>query len=180
MNLVSCNLWGMEQTIVNKVAASGIITLDLEELYPQGERVLFDLQPLLWQGIALKEAGLRDFVKNHDWAAYAGKMVGIHCSAEAIIPTWAFMLVAVHLQPHAAFITQGDAGQLERAIFTRFMQQFDPAPYQDARVVVKGCSKYPVPLNAYVELAARLLPVVKSLMFGEPCSTVPLYKAPKR
>lgn len=170
----------MEQAIVNKVAASGIITLDLEELYPQGERTVFDLQPLLWQGIALKESELRDFVKAHDWAAYAGQMVGIHCSVEAIIPTWAYMLVAVYLQPHAAFVTQGDAEQLERAIFSRFVQQLDPTPYRDARVVVKGCSKYPVPLNAYVELAARLLPVVKSLMFGEPCSTVPLYKAPKR
>ncbi len=168
-----------DQPIINKVATSGIITLDLEEVYPRGERAVFDLEPLLWQGIALKEDDLRAFCKTHDWSQYAGKLVAVHCSADAIIPTWAYMLVATHLQPHAAFITQGDADQLERAVFTRFAQEFDVEPYRGARVVVKGCSKLPVPLNAYVELSAKLLPVVKSLMFGEPCSTVPLYKAPK-
>ncbi|MBK9195166.1 MAG: DUF2480 family protein [Flavobacteriales bacterium] len=165
--------------IINKVATSGIITLDLEEIYPQGERAVFDLKPLLWQEIALKEEDLRTFAKTQDWSQYKDKFVAVHCSADAIIPTWAFMLVATHLQPHAEFVTQGDADQLERAVFTRFVQQLDVEPYRNARVVVKGCSKLPVPLNAYVELSAKLLPVVKSLMFGEPCSTVPLYKAPK-
>jgi hypothetical protein len=168
-----------EQSIINKVASSGIITLDLEELYPAGERVVFDLKPQLWQEIALKEDDLRAFVKDHDWSQYADKLVSVHCSADAIVPAWAFMLVATHLQPHAAFVTQGDADQLERAIFTRFVHQLDVEPYRNARVVVKGCSKLPVPLNAYVELSGKLLPVVKILMFGEPCSTVPLYKAPK-
>lgn len=165
--------------IINKVATSGIITLDLEELYPQGARVIFDLKPLLWQEIALKEDDLRSFAKTHDWSQYKGKFVSVHCSADAIIPTWAYMLVATHLQPHVAFVTQGDADQLERAVFTRFVQQLDEEPYRNARVVVKGCSNLPVPLNAYVELSTKLLPVVKSLMFGEPCSTVPLYKAAK-
>jgi hypothetical protein len=168
-----------DNTITNKVAASGILTLDLEELYPQGERVVFDLAPLLWEGVALKEKDLRDFAKTHDWTQYSGKFVTVDCTADAIIPTWAFMLVAVHLQPHAAFITQGDAEQLERAVFTRFVQQLDAEPYRNARVMVKGCSKLPVPLNAYVELATKLLPVVKNLMFGEPCGAVPLFKAPK-
>lgn len=165
--------------ITNKVAASGIITLDLEELYPAGERVVFDLKPLLWQEVALKEDDLRAFCKEHDWSQYAGKFVAVQCSADAIVPTWAFMLVATHLQPHAAFVTQGDAEHLERAVFTRFVERLDVGPYRDARVVVKGCSKLPVPLSAYVELSAKLLPVVKSLMFGEPCSTVPLYKRSK-
>ena len=169
-----------EQPIINKVAASGIITLDLEEIYPQGERVVFDLKPLLWQEIALKEDELRTFCKEHDWAQYTGKLVSVHCSADAIIPTWAFMLVATHLQPHAAFVTQGDAVHLERAVFTRFVQQLGVEPSRNARVVVNGGSKRPVPLNAFVELSAKLLPVVRSLMFGEPCSTVPLFKAPKR
>ena len=168
-----------ESPIINKVASSGIITLDLEELYPLGERVIFDLKPLLWQEIALKEDDLRAFCKEHDWSQYTNKVVGVHCSADAIIPTWAYMLVAAHLQPVAAFVTQGDADQLERAVFTRFVQDLDIAAYRNGRVVVKGCSDRPVPLNAYVELSAKLLPVVKSLMFGEPCSTVPLYKAPK-
>ncbi len=168
-----------DQPIINKVATSGLITLDLEDVYPLGERALFDLKPLLWQGLALKEDDLRAFCKQHDWSAYTGKLVGVHCSVDAIIPIWAFMLVATHLRPYAAFITQGDADQLERAVFTRFAQSFDVEPYRGARVVVKGCSGMPVPINAYVELSAKLLPVVKSLMFGEPCSTVPLYKAPK-
>lgn len=165
--------------ILNKVASSGVITLDLEELYPQGERVVFDLKPLLWQEIALKEDDLRAFCKTHHWAQYKDKCVSVHCSADAIVPTWAFMLVAVHLQPHAAFITQGDGEAMERALFTRFVQQLDVEPWRDARVMVKGCSKLPVPLNAYVELSAKLLPVVKNLMFGEPCGAVPLFKAPK-
>ncbi len=168
-----------EAPVINKVAASGLVTLDLEELYPQGERFIFDLKPLLWQEIAVKEADLRAFVKEHDWTQYAGKYVAVHCSVDAIIPTWAYMLIATQLQPHAVFVTQGDGEALERALFTRFVQQLDVEPWRNARVVVKGCSKLPVPLNAYVELAAKLLPVVKSLMFGEPCSTVPLYKAPK-
>ena len=169
----------VDDPILNKVASSGLLTLDLEELYPHGQRVVFDLKPLLWQEIALKEEDLRTFCKTHDWSQYAGTLVSVHCSADAIIPTWAFMLVATHLQPYAAFVTQGDATQLERTVFTRFVQQLDVEQYRGARVVVKGCSKRSVPLNAYVELSAKLLPVVKSLMFGEPCSTVPLYKAPK-
>jgi len=168
-----------ENTIINKVASSGIITLDLEEIYPQGERVVFDLKPLLWQEVALKEDDLRGFCKTHDWSQYKGQFVSVHCSADAIIPTWAYMLVATQLQPYAAFVSQGDAEQLERAVFTRFVEQLNIEPFRDSRVVVKGCSKMPVPLNAYVELSAKLMPVVKSLMFGEPCSTVPLYKAPK-
>lgn len=168
-----------EGPIINKVASSGIITLDLEEIYPKGDRVVFDLKPLLWQEIALKEDDLRAFVKQHDWSRYKGQFVSINCTADAIVPTWAFMLIAVALQPHAAFVTHGGRDLLERAVFTRFVQQLDVEPYRAARVVVKGCSKIPVPLNAYVELSTKLLPVVKSLMFGEPCSTVPLYKAPK-
>lgn len=169
-----------EEPLINKVAASGLITLDLEEQYPPGERVVFDLAPLLWQGIALKEADLRSFCTTHDWSRYYGCLVAVHCSVDAIIPTWAYMLVATHLQPHAQLVTQGDAEALERAVFARFVAQLDPEVYRGARVVVKGCSALPVPLSAYVELSARLLPVVKSLMFGEPCSTVPLYKAPKK
>lgn len=168
-----------DEPILNKVAASGILTLDLEELYPAGERVVFDLKPLLWQEIALKEDELRAFCKQHDWSHYTDKLVSIHCSVDAIIPTWAFMLITTHLQPYAAFVTQGNADDLERTVFTRLVHALDVAPYRGARVVVKGCSKLPVPINAYVELSAKLLPVVKSLMFGEPCSTVPLYKAPK-
>ena len=166
--------------LVNRVANSNLITIDLEELYPEGEIVAFDLKDFLFMGLILKEKDFREALKNLDWSQYAGKNLAVFCSADAIVPMWAYMLVAAQLQPHAAFVTQGDADQLERAVFTRFVQQLDVEPYRSVRVVVKGCSKLPVPLNAYVELSAKLLPVVKSLMFGEPCSTVPLYKAPKR
>jgi Protein of unknown function (DUF2480) len=110
-----------DQPIVNKVAASGIVTLDLEELYPVGERVVFDLKPLLWQEIALKEDDLRAFCKAHDWSNYAGRIVGIHCSTDAIIPTWAYMLVATHLQPFAAFISQGWSGRCSRGSSSSLM-----------------------------------------------------------
>ena len=165
--------------IVNKVQKSGIITLDLEEMYPQGSRIVIDLADQLWEGLALKEKDFRAWVKEHDWSQYTNAFVSVDCSVDAIIPTWAYMLVAVQLEPVAQLVTAGNEHDLERSIFTRFISELDPTTYQDARVVVKGCSKLPVPLSAYSELTAKLRPVVKSLMFGEPCSTVPLYKKPK-
>lgn len=166
--------------IINKVQQSGIITLDLEDMYPHGERIVIDLAEQLWEGLALKEKAFRTWVKEHDWSQYNRAFVSVHCSIDAIIPTWAYMLVAAELGKHAAFVSAGDKAQLEAAIFTRFVQQLDTLPYSDGRVVIKGCSKLPVPLNAYTEITAKLQPVVKSLMFGEPCSTVPLYKRPKQ
>ena len=162
--------------IVNKVEQSGLIQLDLEQLYPMGKRVVIDLKEQLWEGLALKEKDFRAWVKEHDWAQYADAYVSVHCSSEAIIPTWAFMLVSVQLQPYAKLVSAGNKEDLERTIFTGFVRDFDTTPYKDGRVIMKGCSKLPVPLNAYAELTAKLTPVVKSLMFGEPCSTVPLYK----
>lgn len=165
--------------IVNKIEQSGLITLNLEEMYPSGKRVVIDLKEQLWEGLALKEKDFRAWVKEHDWSQYQSSYVSIHCSADAIIPTWAFMLVSVQLQPFAKMVTAGDAQALESAIFTRFAASFDTTPYEGERVIMKGCSNLPVPLNAYAELSARLSAVVQSLMFGEPCSTVPLYKKPK-
>jgi hypothetical protein len=165
--------------IENKVQKSGIVTLDLEELYPKGERMVIDLAERLWQGLALKEQDFRQWVKEHDWSAYADKFVSIDCTADAIVPTWAYMLVSVHLSPFAKLVTSGDGQALEQHIFTDFVRNLDPSAYADARVVVKGCSKLPVPLSAYAELTHRLTPIVKSLMYGEPCSTVPLFKRPR-
>ncbi len=125
--------------IVNKVALAGIITLDLEELYPKGERVVFDLKPLLWQEIALKEADLREFVKTHDWARYTGKYVSVHCSADAIIPTWAYMLVMAHLQPYAAFVTQGDAQQGNAELAGRGLRTCRGAGGEVDRSTGSGC-----------------------------------------
>jgi hypothetical protein len=168
-----------EELIVNRVAKSGLVTLDLEDYFHPGERVVYDLKDNLFMGLILKEKDFREFLKTHDWAQYAGKNVAIVCSEDAIIPTWAFMLLAVHLEPYAHAFVFGDVLALETKLYDEAIAQIDVEQYRDARVVVKGCSKVPVPTSAYVELTRRLRPVVQTLMFGEPCSTVPLYKRPK-
>ncbi|MBS1505839.1 MAG: DUF2480 family protein [Bacteroidetes bacterium] len=169
----------MEEQIVNRVAASNLITFDLEELYPVGDRVSFDIKDLLFQGLILKEKDFRDFIKNHDWAQYTGKHVAVTCTADAIVPTWAFMVVAVALKPFASTVFFGSPDELENHLFMKKLDQVDWNKFLDAKVVVKGCSKVNVPVSAYVEVANRLQPLVSSLMFGEPCSTVPLFKRKK-
>jgi len=167
------------EEITNRVATSGIISLDLEELYHSGERVLFDIKDNLFQGMILREKDFREFLKSNDWSAYQGKNVGIICSEDAIVPTWAYMLLAIHLEPFANKVVFGDLVQLEDQLFSDAIQKIDPEEYRGKRVVIKGCSKFPVPISAYVNVTALLKPVAQSLMFGEPCSTVPLYKKPK-
>lgn len=162
--------------IINKVALSGLISLDLEEYYHPGERVVYDLKDNLFMGLILKEKDFREFLKGHDWSQYAGKNVAITCSEDAIIPTWAYMLLTLHLRPYAHSVVFGELKDLEEKLFFDAIRSINPEDYRDARVVVKGCSKHPVPTAAYVEITQRLQPFVKSLMFGEPCSTVPLFK----
>ncbi|WP_044130407.1 DUF2480 family protein [Rudanella lutea] len=165
--------------IVNRVANSGLITLDLEELYHPGERVVYDLKDNLYMGLILKEKDFREFLKTHDWSQYSGKNVAVTCSEDAIVPTWAYMLLTLHLQPHANMVVFGSLQDLEEKLYFDAIAQINADDYRDARVVVKGCSKVPVPTAAYVEVTRLLKPVVQSLMFGEPCSTVPLFKRPK-
>lgn len=167
------------EEIINKVAGSGLVSLDLESYYDQGERVVYDLKDNLYQGLILREKDFRAFLKEHDWSAYSGKHVAITCSEDAIIPTWAFMLLTLQLQPYAGQIVFGDLEKLEERLFYAALDRIDPEDYRDKKVVVKGCSKYAVPTSTYVEVTRRLKPVVQSLMFGEPCSTVPLYKRPR-
>ena len=167
------------EEIVNRVAVSGIVSLDLEELYDPGERVLYDIKDNLWQGMILKEKDFREFLKTHDWTQYQGKNVAITCSEDAIVPTWAYMLLAVQLEPYANAIVFGDLNALEDKLFSDAIQKINLSEYEGKRVVVKGCSKVNVPISAYVEISRLLKPIVQSLMFGEPCSTVPLYKKPK-
>ncbi len=162
--------------IVNKVATSGLITIDLEEVYPSVERVLFDISPLLVEGMLLREKDFREFIAVHDWSQYAGKAVALFCSTDAIIPRWAWMLLATSLAPFAATIVFGTAEALEEAVYAEMIRNLPIEEYRDKRIVIKGCSKIPVPVSAYVQLTARLRPVVKSLMYGEPCSTVPVFK----
>lgn len=162
--------------IVNRVANSGLVTLDLEEYYHHGERVVYDLKDNLFMGMILKEKDFRAFLKEHDWSQYAGKNVAITCTEDAIIPTWAFMLLTLQLQPHANTIVYGTLQDLNEKLYFDAIKTIDPEAYLGAKVVVKGCSKVPVPTAAYVELTRVLAPVVQSLLFGEPCSTVPLFK----
>ncbi len=163
-------------TIVNKVASSGLITLDLEEMMLPGDRVLFDLKSWLFEELILKEKDFRDHISKHDWTQYNEKYVALTCSADAIVPTWAFMLVAVQLQAYAKKVVFGDLTKLETELFNERISQLNPADYKDQRVVIKGCSVKQVPVSAYVQLTAFLSPLVKSIMYGEPCSTVPVFK----
>ncbi|MFD1819918.1 Protein of unknown function [Pseudarcicella hirudinis] len=168
-----------EDIIINKVANSGLVTLDLEELYAKGERVIYDLKDNLFMGMILKEKDFREFLKTHDWEQYRNKNIAIICSEDAIVPTWAYMLLTLKLQPVANTIVFGDLKELENKLFYEAIAKINPEEYRNARVVIKGCSKVPVPTSAYVEITRILQPVAQSLMFGEPCSTVPLYKKPK-
>ncbi len=165
-----------EELIINKVINSGLVTFDLEDLYDQGERIVYDLKDNLFMGMILKEKDFREFLKNHDWTQYTGKNIAITCSEDAIIPTWAFMLLTLKLQPVANLVLFGSLEELENKLFFDALHKVDVEEFRGARVVVKGCSKVPVPTAAYVEITRLLQPVVQSLMFGEPCSTVPLYK----
>jgi hypothetical protein len=165
-----------EDIIINKVANSGLVTLNLEDYYHQGERVVYDIKDNLFMGMILKEKDFREFLKSHDWSVYAGKNVAIICSEDAIVPTWAYMLLTLKLQPVANLVVFGNLQQLEEKLYYDAIAKINPHDYLDARVVIKGCSKVPVPTVAYVEITRLLQPYVKSLMFGEPCSTVPLYK----
>ncbi len=165
--------------ITNKVSTSALVTIDLEEFYPAGERVLLDIKDQLFQGLMLREKDFREFIKTSDWSTYQNKYVAIHCSADAIIPTWAFMLVASALEPFAKNYVFGNLEQLETVLYQGLLSKLDLKPYKDARIVIKGCGKLPVPTAAYVEMMRLLRPLAKSIMYGEPCSTVPLYKQAK-
>ncbi|MBX2964494.1 MAG: DUF2480 family protein [Cyclobacteriaceae bacterium] len=169
-----------EDEIVNRVAASGLITFDLETFYQPGERVLLDIKNQLFQGLVLREKDFRDFVKTHDWRQYQDKFVAITCSTEAIVPTWAYMLVATAIRPFARMFFFGTTERLEEKIFEERLSQLDWNQFKNKKVVVKGCSKVDVPVSVYLEVVRHLQPLVSSLMFGEPCSTIPLYKAPKQ
>jgi hypothetical protein len=165
-----------QDLIINKVVNSGLLTLDLEDYYHPGERVVYDITDNLFHGLILKEKDFREFLKAHDWTQYTDKNVAIICSADAIVPTWAYMLLATYLEPYANFFVFGGLETLEEALFSRALAKLDLASFKDARVVVKGCGNLPVPTYAYVEITRLLKPHVKSLMYGEPCSTVPIYK----
>lgn len=162
--------------IENKVANSGLITLNLEDYFDQGERVVLDIKPWLFMEMILKEKDFREFVKQHDWGSYKGKNVAFTCSADAIIPTWAYMLLAVNIEPFANRYVFGSLETLNTVLYQDALNKVNLEELRDARVIVKGCSDVPVPVSAYVEITHRLAPITKSIMYGEACSNVPIYK----
>lgn len=169
----------LEQPLVNRVAQSGLVTIDLEELYPRGEVVSFDLKDYLFMGLILKEKDFREALKAHDWSQYAGKNLAVFCSAEAIVPMWAYMLVATYAAPYANDVAQTTPEQFAETAFLKKLSALDISEYEGKRLVIKGCSDKPVPPSAYLEITRRLQPVAQSIMFGEACSAVPVYKKPK-
>lgn len=168
-----------ETPIINRVAQSSLVTFDLEKLYHPGKRVEWDIKDQLFKGMILKEKDFRSFVNSHDWSQYQDQNIAILCSADAIVPTWAFMLLAVHLTPYANHLVFGDLEDLEQSLFQKALSRIDLGKYKEEKVIIKGCGNYPIPEFAYVEVTRILHSVAASIMYGEPCSTVPLYKRGK-
>ncbi len=168
-----------DEQIVNKVASSSLVTFDLEKYFEPGERILLDIKEQLYEGLVLREKDFRDFIKNHNWSRYENKSVAITCSTDAIVPTWAYMLLAIALKPYARRVFFGSLLELEIDIYRETLSKIEWSSFKDAKVVIKGCSKVEVPVAIYVHVVNKLLPYANSLMFGEPCSTVPLFKRPK-
>jgi hypothetical protein len=166
----------MEKEIVNRVANSVIVTLDLEDLYPEAKRVQFDISPWLLEGIVLREKDFRAHVKTHNWSQYQDSYVALGCSADAIIPGWAYMLVSIELAPYAMKTVVGTLDTLESLLYDRIIENLNIEPFIGKPVIIKGCATKPIPENAFVALSQKLHPIAKSIMYGEACSSVPLYK----
>lgn len=166
----------IQENIVNKVAQSGLVTVDLATYAPTTEIVEYDIKDNLFHGLILKEKDFRDFVKNHDFSIYQDKVVAITCSTDAIVPTWAYMILSNRMSPYAQHITFGTKDDVYRDLFLQRLQNLDYQEFQDQRVVIKGCGDIPVPESVFIQFTSRLTPIVRSIMYGEPCSTVPIYK----
>lgn len=164
------------EEIVNKIQQSGLTEINLEDFYIKGERVLIDIKDNLFQGLILKEKDFREYIKTHDWTKYKDKLVAITCTADAVIPTWAYMLIATVLQSYAKKFVFGDLKTLETVLFQESLSKMNPEEFRDKKIIIRGCSNLPVPESAYVELTRILVPFAKSIMYGEACSTVPLMK----
>lgn len=162
--------------IINKVENSSLVQIDLASFYPHGKRATFDLKPWLFEELILKEKDFRESVKNHDWEQYQDQFVAITCSADVIIPSWAFLLIAITIEPYAKKAVYGNQENLETVLFEEVFSTHDFTQYQDAKVIVKGCGHLPIPQQAYVSYMTKLKPFASSIMFGEPCSSVPLFK----
>jgi len=165
--------------ITNKVANSKLITIDLEDHYPKGKRVLFDIKQWLFQELILKEKDFRASIEAYDWSSLKGQFIALHCSVDAIIPSWAYLLITTKAAPYASKIVVGDLELLETTLFQEVIEKLDTTNYKDRPVIIKGCANKPIPPTAYTLLIDKLLPITSSIMYGEACSTVPLFKRKK-
>lgn len=176
---VNCKLEKMEE-IINKVANSALEVFDLEDYYPKGARVQIDISQWLLEGFLLKEKDFREHLKNHDWSQYQDQYVAINCSTDAIVPAWSSILVAIQLAPYAKKVVNGTIEDLDASLYEEILSKLDYSEYKNKPVIVKGCSKKPVPIRAYIIAATYLQPFARSIMYGEACSAVPLYKESKK
>ncbi|WP_299777613.1 DUF2480 family protein [uncultured Formosa sp.] len=166
----------MAEDIINRVASSKLKVLDLEDYYPSGARILIDIKDWLLEGLVLRETDFRTLIAAHNWKQYQSTYVALTCSTDAIIPSWAYMLITLELEPFAKKTVLGNLDQLETSIYQDIINTLDVSDFKDAPVIIKGCSKKPVPDSAYVMISNKLKPIARSIMFGEACSSVPLYK----
>lgn len=166
----------MQDEIINKVANSVLEVFDLEDYYAKETRTQIDISQWLYEGFLLKEKDFREALKNHDWSQYQNHYVAIYCSTDAIIPAWASVLVTIHVFPFAKKVVSGNLQDLEASLYQEILSTIDYSKYQDKPVIIKGCSKKPVPESAYILAVQKLQPFAKSIMYGEACSAVPLFK----
>jgi hypothetical protein len=173
------NLFNVAEEIVNRVANSKLMVFDLEDLYPQGKRIQFDISKWLLEGFVLREKDFRAEADAHDWSQYRDCYVALYCSTDAIVPGWAYLLLSLHLAPFANKVAVGTLEALESVLFAEILVKLDVSEYEDKPVIIKGCSHKPIPDTAYVLAAQRLQPIARSIMYGEACSSVPLFKRGK-
>ncbi|WP_431165980.1 DUF2480 family protein [Tenacibaculum halocynthiae] len=166
----------MAEEIINRVASSKLITIDLEDYYPNGTRVVFDIKDWLFQELILKEKDFRKDVKNHDWSQYENSFVALTCSSDAIIPSWAYLLLTTELSLYAKKVVIGNLELLETVLYQGIINELDVSSFKDKPAIIKGCANKPIPPSAYTLLIEKIQPIAKTIMFGEACSTVPLFK----
>ncbi len=166
----------MPNDIVNRVANSKLVTINLEDFYPEGKRIVFDIKNWLFEGLILREKDFRLKAKEHNWSQYQDNYIALTCSTDAIIPGWAYMLLTTYLDAYAKKVLVGNLEAIEASLYQDIIHQIDYSLYKDKPVIIKGCSNKPVPKNAYILLTSKLMSIAKSVMYGEACSSVPLYK----
>ena len=169
----------MSDEIINRVANSKLVNIDLEDYYPKGERLIFDIKDWLLEGFVLREKDFRKQASEHNWEQYKNCFGALTCATDAIVPAWAYMLLSTYLEPYASKTVIGDLNTLETSIYQDIISTLDVSEFHDKPIIIKGCSNKPIPDNAYIQLTTKLKPIVKSIMYGEACSSVPLFKKSK-